>query len=339
MDDIQSKFDNLKHWITANGGHISNIILTCGQYGRSYTAAAEIQPNDNLVSIPKSLWIDENSSNVKHLAELSSCEKIMISLLLELRKGRESFYFPFIDLLPSYEEFETHPLVEVDFNLDSLKIEKWKVICPGFADNIISLIDFYHRHYQHVTSYIEITKEEFKYVYLLYLTRNWHKFVPGADLFQHRRYKSLKGYNEDDNFKISSGDSYSIGEDVYINYGNKTNVELMFQYGFKTDIDFIPVYIPNFECDESLELTPLGPNRELTRNLERLFNDDMKAIEFLLSYISEWKRDSFSISMEQCDEMLKKLDDDSIIMRQLLEVGLQNHSIADYNIKLIRSIL
>lgn len=345
---IQHKFEKLKKWITNNGGHINNITLSNGIYGRSYVATSIINPDDILVVIPKSLWIDEYHSGVISLSDLEPYEKIMVALLLEIRKKDTSFYYPFIDLLPSYEEFNSHPLFECNFNLSSPKLTEWKAICPNFANNIVSLINFYYHHFYHIELFIHITEMEFKYVYLLYLTRNWHKFVPGADLFQHRCYKSLKGYDENNIFKIASGDKYSIGDDVYIDYGNKTNIELLFQYGFKTDIDFIPInlnssYIDLFVNPESLILTLDNPNIKLIRTLSIIFNgDNKKAINFLLNYITEWKSKYFSYSDNECKKYLERLTNDpssSIITKYLLEIGIQNHTIANHNYSLLQSII
>lgn len=338
MNDITYKFTKLKNWIVNNGGYIGNITLSNTIYGRSYISTKNINADDVIVKIPNKLWIDEYNLNVRHMKKLDSCEKIILALILEIRKGSNSFYYPYINLLPSYEEFQCHPLYECDFNFDSYLITEWKLICPDFAQRIISLIKLYYQSYSNIQFYSFITHDEFKYVYLIYLTRNWNKFVPGADLFQHRCSNSLMGYDDDNIFKIQSGDNYSNGDTIYINYGNKNNIDLLFQYGFKTNTDYIPIKFDNTEYYLTLDIN--GDNEILIQKLNLIFNHSRReSIILLLNYINRWKHEYFLYSYDKCIQILKFKDHISDISKYLLEIAIHHFQIIDVNFILLSKLI
>lgn len=288
-----SNFESMKRWIEDNGGFIGSINLHKGIYGISYESSKEISEDEVLVRIPKKLWIDEKHKSVKDM-KVSSGVKTLLALWFEISKGEKSFYYPYIMMLPEYRDFEEHPLVLARFDIKSKIMKEWQQMSEYFYEKVHLLIISYQRLLDKIRSLnISMTTFDLKYLYLLYLTRTWGAFVPGADFFSHRETKSKRAVTDikGDNFEIISGDTYQPGCEVFINYGNKDNIELLSQYGFITDNYKIPIKLelstqPIYKqraisqihqiLNQHLYLTQDGPNLELALTLYILFSDDFQ---------------------------------------------------------------
>lgn len=105
----QTKFQALVNWVRENGGYVDKDVYVDGQLLR---CKKDKLPLEVLIRIPYPLAI-KGESWIYHTIEL----------LNEIGKGKESFYYPYIDMLPSMFEMKEHPFFK--FKEDDIQhIEK-----------------------------------------------------------------------------------------------------------------------------------------------------------------------------------------------------------------------
>lgn len=127
MDPL-SNVDRLIQWFGENGGHLNETIelLHSLEYGYHYVAASRpINPKETVCTCPFSLTLSHlnvipaSPAGVRNYSLDSICSKLIdnpridmstigILFLAEQRlKGRDSFWFPYIQLLPTETEMST----------------------------------------------------------------------------------------------------------------------------------------------------------------------------------------------------------------------------------------
>ena len=118
--------------------------------------------------------------------------------------------------------------------------------------------------YQNNFPELEFTFERFKWAYQVVMTRCWgfnidekkdFELVPFADMLNHDHHiGSLGSYNVS-TFSILSKINYTMGDQVYVSYGNKSNEELIGGYGFiipNNPYNAVEINIQNFNSDDPL---------------------------------------------------------------------------------------
>lgn len=251
--DISSmdKFVELKKWVISNGGFVSDSLnLYKSETGYTLRATKEIKEDEELIRIHSRICIND-----------SSFAKMVGNMLYELFIARNSFYKPYLELLPSKEspDFTTHPLVL--FVNDPTVIVEWTEISSEFGNYVKQLYNVYTETLKYLEN--DHTQENILYGVWLALTRAWVKsdtnrsvmcsFNPVIDLMQHRNYKSCQGQWHvfkgcmqlaGDNISewngyvtMKSGDSYGINDEVYDDYGFKSGLELLAQYNYVSTVD------------------------------------------------------------------------------------------------------
>eukprot|EP01083_Nonionella_stella_P248864 861155_1 len=158
-------------------------------------------------------------------------------LLVEKKKGCDSFWFPFIDMLPT--QFNTVPIY---FTEDEIKQLKWSITIK----KIESRLNVWHQQYDSLKDVFEsenILFEDFVWSRLVTITRifgmtiNDHKtsgLVPFADLLDHKKKKNVR-WTYDNNqsaFIVQANDKIQIGDELFVTYGTKCNSRFFVNYGF-----------------------------------------------------------------------------------------------------------
>lgn len=96
----QTKFQTLVKWVRENGGYIdSNIYLD----NSILRIKCKKTNSHELIAIPK-----------KCIIEGKTWLEQTITLLYQISKGKDSFFFPYIDSLPSLSELQNHPFYVYD---------------------------------------------------------------------------------------------------------------------------------------------------------------------------------------------------------------------------------
>lgn len=184
-------------------------------------------------------------------------------ILQEKKKGEDSEYFPFIDILP--KTFENFPIFFTPEEREWLK-------GSPFLDQVIEKIDDIKADYDlicdKVPEYTQFTLKEFSEIRMMVSSRifgmniNGKKtdgFVPMADMLNHKRPKQTSWTYSDEKggFVIEALKDIPRNEQVYDSYGKKCNSRFFLNYGFiveNNDGNEVPIKIYYPESDDKKEM-------------------------------------------------------------------------------------
>lgn len=252
-NQTKDKFNRLKEWIIKNNGKVNEKIdiKNDDQYNRTLYAKQKIDKDELLLDIPQDLCISVDKVNkIPNIDKINTgnYEKDILLLLLlnnEMELNKDSFFYPYLDILPKYEEFEYHPLYEYHKN-ESVR-NRWKIISPKITQMIEAKYDIVNKiHTVLNTIFNELGKnlisfDRTLYLYLLITTRQWNMsgMVPMADMLQHSNKSSIilnhatkeKGNNMTTTIEINEDemiyDNYAVYDDVsyFVSFGFIDNIE------------------------------------------------------------------------------------------------------------------
>lgn len=226
------KFRSLCRWINDNDGYVNpKIDIEETKYGRSIKSIDRISEDELLFRIPKSILLNLDNISKKTDLEIPSDKlKVVISLLYEV-KNEESFWQPYIDILPNMKDMQYHPLI---LHLSG----KYPNISEVVTDNLNCLQSDLSYMIEFITSnkiFEDIHVEEITWAFLIVTTRMWKNFglVPLADMFQHRNdSKIFLKEIEEDSVGMKSSSKMLPNQDIYDNYNIKDDTQLLTSYGF-----------------------------------------------------------------------------------------------------------
>jgi histone-lysine N-methyltransferase SETD3 len=184
-------------------------------------------------------------------------------ILQEKRKGEDSEYFPFIDILP--KTFENFPIFFTPEEREWLK-------GSPFLDQVLEKIDDIKADYdlicEKVPEYSQFTLNEFSEIRMMVSSRIFGMnilgkktdgFVPMADMLNHKRPKQTSWTYSDEKggFVIEALKDIPRNEQVYDSYGKKCNSRFFLNYGFiveNNDGNEVPIKIFYPESDDKKEM-------------------------------------------------------------------------------------
>jgi len=181
--------------------------------------------------------------------EVRSKHTYLASFLLQEReKGRESKWFPYLDILP--KDFNNIPLF---FRESDLKKLHGSLALQKIQDRHDSLRSEYQNLRRHVHSFRKWSYEDFVWARLVVITRifglliNNEKtdgLVPMADMINHRRPRETRWTFSEakQGFVISAMQDFGSGDQIYDSYGRKCNSRFFVNYGFALENN------PDNEC-------------------------------------------------------------------------------------------
>lgn len=263
MNSLFEKFSNLKTWCQKNGSFINDKLDISGTNDNKYLVTKTfVEPDEKMLEINLNICLTDklidsfdwysNSPNSK-INLFSSHEKIILILIHHKILGSESFYYPYIDFLPSLEDLSYHPVISY-FNLsletlDELTIKIVNLIKP-YA---ISFDNYNNILLQKINLFPDFKKnisiDLIKWSHLIVRTRAWISggfiLVPIMDLFQHETTSQMINKIENGKCIMSSYRDYKSGEIIYDTYGIKDDFELYATYGFVNFSDNIFKLNPN----------------------------------------------------------------------------------------------
>lgn len=268
MTTLQEQYNNLVKWITDNGGYVNPKInlVKHDKFNRVIVAIEDIDEKEQIVKIPQKCCIGyDNIDKLNIKIQLNNTTKIILALLLELPLKDKSFYFPYIRLLPTLNEFEYHPIYKFD--------ENNKKIWNKYSEHITSLIEQHHKNIQTIYDELKKLNEEYKFLdtltynnvkwgYLCSISRQWNNsgFVPIADLLQHSCTSNmlLSPVKEENNINnvLQTDKKLTKSSIVYDNYGIFDDTLQYISFGFIENPDdnnlqrFVK-FILNYTLDNS----------------------------------------------------------------------------------------
>ena len=184
-------------------------------------------------------------------------------ILQEKKKGEESKYFPFIDILP--KTFENFPIF---FTPEEKEWLRGSPFLDQVEEKIIDVKTDFDLICDKVPEYSQFSLTEFSEIRMMVSSRIFGMnilgkktdgFVPMADMLNHKRPKQTSWtYTDDKNgFVIEALKDIPRNEQVYDSYGKKCNSRFFLNYGFiveNNDGNEVPIKVYYPESDDKKEM-------------------------------------------------------------------------------------
>jgi hypothetical protein len=238
------KYTKLIDWIKNNGGYIDDTIYIeiIEDGNRTMKVSQNRSIGDILIKIPKKCTITTDETEEFHL-------KISHKLLQEFSKGDESFYKDYLNILPSLNQFSTHPFYKYT---DMKKIENISNYVYNYLNRFHISVDYFYENYvkndEHLPNEFK-TIEWCKYVLILNSTRAWgtYGFVPVIDMIQHSfNLSDLNCVLENESGELIFLNRKDLNRmnELSLGYNTYPNLDLYLNYNIynRTDIGYIPIH-------------------------------------------------------------------------------------------------
>lgn len=210
-------------------------------------AAADINTDDYLLQVPRSIIIskdevyDKEGTPFHGFTEFNDAFEPFLLFVLHHMTVENGFYLPYFNILP--KDYSFHPLYWTDEELDFAQ-------ASAFKNKIVALRQSLENSYNIINEKFvskrtdlfpagSVTFEKYQWAYLVVSSRMWHVkefghiMVPLADMLNHKPSAGFGAVSEDKTyFYINATQDYKKGEQVFDNYGNKNDLDLLRVYGF-----------------------------------------------------------------------------------------------------------
>jgi len=210
-------------WIVAHGGSINQCRLT----NRTIICTSKTDKYEELFKIPKEICMTVDKALELHPEidpSFSPSLILILFLALEREKGKESFWFPYIESLPKNDSFvdDWAPQLLETLGLSILVQGKSAEIRSSYS----SLVDF----------------DSFRWAFWMVESRSFlNRFsniscdpvmIPFADMLNHLDCRADSAEFSCDMFSMVADRNIQSGDAVFNSYGRRTNRELILSYGF-----------------------------------------------------------------------------------------------------------
>ena len=238
---------NFLAWLRQAGAQLSAFeIVSLGGGERCVRATRDMSAQEPLMRIPRQCVLgvpDAQASEIGRLLEAHGQiedERMYLSafLLQERERGEGSFWKPYLDILP--KAFPTHPFYFEEREFALLK--------GSFLHGLVefqrkSLADRYAHLCQHVPGFQRFSFEDFTWSYFAVVSRTFtmtHQgaqvacLVPLQDMInESKTWDSLWNWSDEGQcFDVTVVRTVARGQEFFTTYGDKSNMRLLFQYGF-----------------------------------------------------------------------------------------------------------
>lgn len=253
MHPDQDKYDRMVQWLISGGSKFPKMYLQ--YYSEDYRgvhALTKIPPEEVILEVPLKMIMTSDLAKEAYFGKrivesgydpLSTHTFLATYLLQEKLKGQESFWFPFIDILPS--SYRNMPIF---FDEEELSYLKGSFSLKKIDERIESLTKEYNGLCEHIPEFKKFTYEEFVWARLVVITRifgfyiNQRKtdgLVAMADMLNHRfpQDKDVKWQFDDSRnaFTMVSIKTIQANQQIYDSYGRKCNHRFFVNYGFSLE--------------------------------------------------------------------------------------------------------
>ena len=196
-------------------------------------------PKSHLITLEMAKQTGVSKKILEHKVDLLSPKHSFLStFLLRERLKPDSFWRPYLDILPS--DYDSMPIF---FSEDDLSQLEGSPFLTQVRDKISDLKKDYEAIVSVAPEFAEHTFKEFCWARMTAASRIFgivigdlktDAFVPLADMLNHRRPKqtSWSYSNEKGGFVIESLENIKKGEQIYDSYGKKCNSRFFLHYGF-----------------------------------------------------------------------------------------------------------
>jgi histone-lysine N-methyltransferase SETD3 len=302
LNPDQDKYAKLVNWLIQGGAFFPKLHLK--YYSEDYRgihAAQPMQAEETIISIPLKFILTTEIArdgpickkiNSSGCVVRSKHSYLAVALLEEKEKGEESYWAPYINILPV--RYSNKP---VNFTQEELNWLKGSFSLEKIKQQRESLEEEYQNILSHVPEFGRFSVGEFMWARHVVITRIFgmvinglktEGLVPLADLLNHKHPRDTKWTYE--NFKhaftITTVHPHNVGEQVYDSYGRKCNHRFFVNYGFSLEENEDNEAVFRLSLSESdpcftQKTRLLGYNPEICREFQIPANvDDRKDREF-----------------------------------------------------------
>ncbi|OBA20616.1 SET domain-containing protein [Metschnikowia bicuspidata var. bicuspidata NRRL YB-4993] len=216
-------------------------------------------PNEQIpASVPQNLHVPVGKKDavgdiyaglsLETLLALSSFQIISLFLVLEKSRGSDSFWKPFIDMLPPIEELNLCPLVWKILDLPHAD-RLWAMLPRSARKHSDSVLARFEKDLLVVQSLLQETAlfsiQTFLWAWMCINSRCLYMEIPqakdSADNLTMAPYVDFLNHLSEDQcgikidtlgFQVFTSTGYQSGEELYFSYGAHSNEFLMCEYGF-----------------------------------------------------------------------------------------------------------
>ncbi|CUS15322.1 unnamed protein product [Tuber aestivum] len=251
-------FNAFAHWLISHGGFIHESLtftptVPDSRYGSRVTTCSDIPPHSQLISCPHTLAINyakaRSTFSADFISNTTRHAALCMFLCMERLKDKESFWWPYLRILP--REFDT-PLYfsDEDFkylqgcNLEVNGVEARRLVWREEFGAAVATLRGEGYETEHCTWELYLwastifTSRSFSGKLMNWDQETIHEddtmpvLFPLIDSLNHYPITKVTWQPSDTFLRIISGAGVSAGAEVYNNYGPKTNEELLMGYGF-----------------------------------------------------------------------------------------------------------
>ncbi len=241
--DIQTKYQNLCNWLNQNGSWVNPKmeIKSEGTNGNGIWARESIT-NEDLFNISNNCLLNADNSGLTFLDPnfLDHRQKTVVALIFEMNKP-DSFWKPYLDLLPSFNSFESHPIYQVVKG----NFPKISLLINQYIENAHSEYKKFREKFEMYRTangiLLQVSDDDILYAYLLTISRMWTGIgiVPVADLLQHSNRSNISLNKNEQVCNMKSQDTIQAGSPIFDNYLLNDDIMLYINFGFVESSDLI----------------------------------------------------------------------------------------------------
>ncbi|KAG9294123.1 hypothetical protein G9A89_021482 [Geosiphon pyriformis] len=266
------KMSNFQKWLVSNGAAMEKVFFDQDSNGLGGGFAKEqINPDEVFATIPFNITLNREVA-LKNLPSLGamnfSCRTLLATFLInEKSRGSKSFYYPYIDILPSHVPtplwFDEHQMrwlkgTNLEKGVHSRKemlIKEYQQIKRYLPENLSKDI-FTWEAYLWACDILSSRGFPGKLVMSNTCDQSSEVLLPLADSFNHRSRQKITLSIHNETLKLVAGEKILPGSQIWSNYGPKSNEELLLGYGFclpNNPDDWVIVKV-NFSHDPQREI-------------------------------------------------------------------------------------
>lgn len=271
--DLQSKYQNLTNWLIQNGSWVNPKmeIRSEGENGNGIWARESIV-NEDLFNISDSCLLNAENSGLTFIDPnfLDYRQKTVVALLFEMNKP-DSFWKPYLDLLPGFNSFESHPIYQVV----SGNFPKISLLINHYIENAHTEYQKFREKFEMYRNangiLLQVVDDEILYAYLLTVSRMWTGIgiVPMADLLQHSNRSNISLNRTGQVCNMRSQDTIPAGHPIFDNYLLNDDIMLYINFGFIESSDLITMSMGFAFENQPAVVTKLIENE--FKNLGKIF--------------------------------------------------------------------
>jgi hypothetical protein len=241
--DIKTKYQNLCSWLNQNGSWVNPKmeIRSEGENGNGIWTRESIT-NEDLFNISDNCLLNADNSGLTFIDPnfLDHRQKTVVALLFEMNKP-DSFWKPYLDLLPGFNSFESHPIYQVVRG----NFPKISLLINHYIENAHTEYQKFREKFEMYRNangiLLQVVDDEILYAYLLTVSRMWTGIgiVPVADLLQHSNRSNISLNRTGQVCNMKSQDTIPAGHPIFDNYLLNDDIMLYINFGFIESSDLI----------------------------------------------------------------------------------------------------